>query len=524
MNKNIFLNIFLFLLFLLFFKVDYRVEEPNIYGTSDDSSYFFHAKTLADDFDLDYSNQVSQNNNLDLFYNIERKMFVPRHPFGTGLLSSPFLYFGTKIEKIFGINSFSYFLYSISSGFYFWLSFWFLSKVLYKSEDFKKKNLVLILFGSGILYYVTERFSMTHSYELFSISLILYLSFCLLKYYSVLNNRRKNTLLLITGFLAVFFLTIRWTNYFLLLVPLIYFEFMNKRKLFFNLFIKNKSYLLGIFLGIITFLIHTKIIYGLYTLFPTSVYDSESTFYKIQQMFKGSSKVELINFLSINSTNFTKLLFTFEFGLFFVSPILFYLLLFPLKLLLHREWFKFTIISLTIFLPLANVLIWQTTASSFGFRYLFSLIPIGVFLFFQTNNSRIVKFIVTTMSIFSLVCLLFFETNNLTILTNQINTFGIYHEYSAPKFVIGVIISIFSLSSYLKIFFTSYLGVLFLKILYFINLDNLFFELVEKKGYFNVQVENLYIYSKNFNFLNYLIFFIIFYLIKKTYKDTDNSS
>ena len=61
-NKTIYF-LFLFLIFLLFIKIDYRISEPNSAGTDDDVSYYFHSKTIAQDFDLDYSNQIDQGIN-----------------------------------------------------------------------------------------------------------------------------------------------------------------------------------------------------------------------------------------------------------------------------------------------------------------------------------------------------------------------------------------------------------------------------------------------------------------------------
>ena len=94
----------------------------------------------------------------------------------------------------------------------------------------------------------------------------------------------------------------------------------------------------------------------------------------------------------------------------------------------------------------------------------------------------------------------------------------IFHKYSAPKFVLGVVVSIFSITSYLKIFFTSYLGVLFIKVLYLLNLENLFIDLVIDLGFWNNDVESLINYSINFYWLNFSLLVLIFYLFYKSIK------
>ena len=49
---------------LLLLKVDYRFEEIYSGGAQDDSSYYYHAQTIAIDKDLDYSNQFSPSRKL----------------------------------------------------------------------------------------------------------------------------------------------------------------------------------------------------------------------------------------------------------------------------------------------------------------------------------------------------------------------------------------------------------------------------------------------------------------------------
>ena len=102
----------------------------------------------------------------------------------------------------------------------------------------------------------------------------------------------------------------------------------------------------------------------------------------------------------------------------------------------------------------------------------------------------------------------------MTILQGQINSFGTFHEFSAPNYVIGVFYSIFSINSYLKIIFTSYLGVLFFKFLNLISIDSLFLERVEQLGYLNEDVMRVYNYSTDFYYANYLIFLLLLLIVQ----------
>ena len=142
-----------------------------------------------------------------------------------------------------------------------------------------------------------------------------------------------------------------------------------------------------------------------------------------------------------------------------------------------------------------------------------------MFVVYKTLNFTFVLNYLKVFGLFSLVSLLFFETNSMTILQGQINSFGTFHEFSAPNYVIGVFYSIFSINSYLKIIFTSYLGVLFFKFLNLISIDSLFLERVEQLGYLNEDVMRVYNYSTDFYYANYLIFLLLLLLItKKLYK------
>ena len=519
-NKKIYTGIFLFFLFLIFIKIDYRTAEPNSEGSADDSSYYFHSSTIAKDFDLDYSNQIDQNN-VEQFLNKRTNTYVPIHPFGTGLLSSPVHFLGILIEKLFNLKDLSYFIYSLSSLIYLAISFSLLAKILGENIKYSKVVFTVSFFGSGSLYYATERFSMTHTYEIFATTFLLYLSF---KAKNNLQNSRNFNLNLINfliGFLSFVFLSIRWSNYFIFLIPLFYFSLFDNLKSYSRKVLRNIYFYLGLAIGSLFFLGHTFLIYGFFTFNPTDIYSSSSSLERLDQMFVGNFSPDFINFIVINISNFIKILFSFEFGLFFISPVLFMLLIFPFYFIYKREFLNCLILLAVLILPIGTVLLWQSTASSFGYRYLFSLVPIALILIFREDFSKLRSRYLLFFGIFSIISTLFFETNQYTILSEQINTFGILHKYSAPKFVLGVIASIFTMSSYLKIFFTSYLGVFFIKLLLFFNLEDPFYNLVSRLGYWNEDVESLFSYTQDFNSFNYIFLYLIFYLFKKSF-DSQN--
>ena len=120
--------------------------------------------------------------------------------FGSGLLASPFLFIGNILDqikiKLFNNQSsllnYKVLLYSFSSIFYLLFTVKIIQKTLRALEIkiFSSNLLFVLLFGSGLGYFSFERFSMTHVYEAFTISLVIYLS---LLYY--LDEKKKNYLL-----------------------------------------------------------------------------------------------------------------------------------------------------------------------------------------------------------------------------------------------------------------------------------------------------------------------------------------
>jgi hypothetical protein len=99
--------------------------------------------------------------------------------------------------------------------------------------------------------------------------------------------------------------------------------------------------------------------------------------------------------------------------------------------------------------PVGVVLVWQSHASSFGFRYLFSLVPVGllgVALWAsrgvqggRARHVRVALLVITGLSMFSLVGQAFFGTSSALDVTEQLNSFGRVVPYSAARFGIELL-------------------------------------------------------------------------------------
>ncbi|GIR20677.1 hypothetical protein CM15mP35_09380 [bacterium] len=102
-----------------------------------------------------------------------------------------------------------------------------ISKVINNSPKFNKTtpiSIFYLLLGSGLAYYSFERFSMTHTYEVFSIAVLFYVAY-------KNPNGDKGKINVIIGFLPAVFLLIRWVNIFIFLIPFLYYFLIDQKNL-----------------------------------------------------------------------------------------------------------------------------------------------------------------------------------------------------------------------------------------------------------------------------------------------------
>ncbi len=493
---------------LLITRFDFRLDVPDTWNTGDDASYYFHSKTISADFDFDYDNQITSTKGNFLR---EDGRPVPYHPVGVGVLSSPIMLIGNFIESMSTVNNIypktHYFLYSLSAVFYFFLTLFILQKLLCKKEN-NPIFIYLLFFGSGATYYAFERYSMTVVYEVFSVALLIYIA-------SKIEDNKKSTLFF-SGFLPFIFLSIRWTNYYFVLIPIFYLFLLDKKDIVKKL-LTSTSFYIGNLLGLLSFLLHTKVVYGVYTLSPSQIYNQGNSnpydgqlfqiFNSPQEFFDTSILILKTLFLTMFSQEFGLLYFSFPVFIFLISPIIF---------LIKKEFNLFFTSALMISVNFLVIVLWQSTASSYGFRYLFSYIPLGILLIYKLFDEKIIKILSLSLGFFGFVGFLFFETNIATSLSEGLNVFGIEQNFTQPKYLSGFIGSIFQFSSYMVIFATSYLGIIIFKLLsaLFDNNDlitylEIFTTDTEKINYF-FQVSNEYSWQN-------LIILISFYLVISKY-------
>ncbi len=449
------------LVILSLIKIDYRFDEIPYGLEVDDAEYYYSAVTIGLDFDLDFSNQMNGIENR--YLNLETNKIVPFHPIGSGLLASPFVVIGNLISKLFrddGIVSIVYFAYSLAPIFYLFFSIKLIQKTL-ENLNIKYKNnlLIIMVFGTGISYYAFDRFSMSHIYEFFSVAFLTYLTS---KLQSTKNQNTENIHMFFIGMFIFVFLTIRWINYFLFLIPGLVYLLRSKpiRTIYTNLY-----FLLGSVIGAVLFLAQSKYLYGIYSFNQSKiVLLVENSFEENFQRFFDLSQIGDNLLFVIKSSNI--ILFSKEFGVFFFAPILFISLIIFFFLIYKQKFFESIFILSIYFFPLFSIIVVQNTAFSYGFRYLFVLIPVNLILYFKyLHQSTLIRWYLTIFSALGLVLYIFFETTQATSLSNDylLNSFGMNTRYSNPEYLTNLPMALLTLNSYIHVVFTSFLGVLIIK-------------------------------------------------------------
>lgn len=483
MKTKKFLYTLLLTLFILsLIKTDYRlISEINCCG--DDFEYFIHAQTIAVDKDFDYTNQILDRSKARFSYNDK---IAPAGFVGAGLMSSPFYFIGYNFDKFFAGNTtfnFVILFYSFSAIFYLFSALILTFKsieIIY--PNINHKYLTLIFFGTGISYYAFERYSMTHVYEVFASSLIIFLT---LKFSTLNSKNKRNLFAFLIPFSILIGILCRWTNYYLFLLPIIVNYIYMKKFSYKNKLLKNKFFYISLVTSILSFIQLSKLIYGVVTYNPQFIYSSNrlGEFLEIN-----------MDFVLNNIKNTILIFITNEFGILWTAPCIAISILICIVQLFKKKDILINFFSLLMFLQvLSVVLIWSTPASSYGYRYLYSLIPYSIFYIYYSieniQNSKVFKLLIG-LSMIGLISYVFFETTSFTQLNVDpiTNSFGKANvPYSQPFYLTGVLRSLIVFEAYLKIFANGFFAALGFKIfLLFFSFEELIYFL----EFFNLPTQN----------------------------------
>ena len=312
---------------------------------------------------------------------------------------------------------------------------------------------------------------MTHVYEVFASSFIIFLS-------SAFYSTNRNLFAFLIPFSIFIGFEIKWIHYYFLLLPLLI-KHLKKSEI--KLY-KNLYFVFSSLLFLITHFISTKLIYGVYTVNWSYVYNNKEENEFVADVL--SNGLTSVAFYITNIKNVFIHFYTQEFGLIYFQPITFVVIFGSLVYLIYTILKKENVLLALLFFlfswqEFAIALIWTSPASAYGFRYLMNLAPLGlVFSCYILKNYKLkyIDYYLLILSCFSILSVLFYETTEFTQLSLDatLNSFGDYSKYTQRYYLTGLFKSFVVLDSYLKIFTTSFLGMFIFKILvYFLTPEGL---------------------------------------------------
>jgi hypothetical protein len=448
-------------------------QQDHFYGTSkfDAASYVSHAFTIGLDGDLDYRNELAFSYRTSL----NPAETAPRHPMGMGILAAPFVAAFSLIDRANDhpvladrtayIGSWSYFGIQFATAFYFLAGI-----ALYQLALGRWVNSFIVaaaVISAGLLYYVTGQFAFVHAYEFFTLAALT--AACV-----ELCRARKGwqTGALVSAIGAATFLAfmVRWADYGTLAVPLlaIVTHYLIERDGRYRRAIAL-SYA-GVLGGLAAVSLFHLWAFGI--IWPTPEY-----FYGTADIARLSANGGLMARFLRNLPNLPLLLFSSEFGLLWTFP------LFPIACAaglfatwrwLREEPLPWALWALAIgwcvAVPLAIVLLWETTASGYGYRYLLPSMPalmliMAVFLRSEAVDrhyghngewaSMVVGVVLVPAAFLGLVSFLaqvgFLKLPGFTA-RPQLNVFGVEHHASARGYMDAVFGAIARPSQWLEIY------------------------------------------------------------------------
>lgn len=415
-------------------------------ASGDDTSYISHAFTIGLDLDLDYRNEP-------IFLPGDHQMtpsgLAPAHPVGSGLMAAPFVAFFSLFDRAAGnpiitdhknyAESWSLFGFFIAAASWFLFGLWLYLDVFEAIGAKTNKWMILLLTsGIGLSYYVLVRPTMGHAFEFSAVAMVFWGAVRLLTPGKL--NRAIPEIVMVAGMLLT--MLVRMADVNIILLPLIVWGLLllSNRGKWPTLKLRSDGSVL-VATGIVSLLIligFNLALYGVAFAGIGSTY-GYTPFFSIPEGGPWAVAQEAVHNLPL----LWPLLVTSEYGLIYSAPIL------PAGCLafvwlLVRDWSgnkwlaAVTLVACMLYaaVPLSTVLILRTTSESFGFRYLYDLLPpalLSLALFLDQGPRRLVRFAqfgLTVLSLWALLGVAFTDTSPELASRKDINSFGRYTPFS----------------------------------------------------------------------------------------------
>ena len=414
----------------------------DVVSSGDDTSYISHAFTIALDFDLRYQNEPVFRP--DAGHYLAPNGLVPAHPIGPGLMAAPFVAFFSIFDHIADNpiirdhanypGSWSLFGFFIAAASWFLFGAWLYMDAL-EAIGAKTSRWTILLFASGIglPYYILVRPTMGHAFEFASVALVFWGAIRVMVPGKL--NRAIPEICIAIGMLLT--MLVRMADANILLLPIIVWGLLLlcRRADWPGLTFRYDGLVSLIAAAVaLSILISFSIaLYGVPIPGIGATYGYVSFFTIPSGGPLGIAWEGLCNLPLL-----WPLLTTSQFGLIYSAPILpAGALAIGLILANHRTQRKlmaavtFVACAIYVAIPLSTVLILKTTGTSYGYRYLFDLLPIcllGTVLFLNDpahgRTAKVARPVLVLLSLWSLIAMMFIDTNSELTSRRSANAFG----------------------------------------------------------------------------------------------------
>lgn len=431
----------------------------------DDLSYLSHAFTIALDFDLEYANEPATRRS--------GNGMVASHPMGPGVMAAPFVAAFSVIDRLTAnpvignhalySGSWSYFGFLAASVFYYLSGIYLYYRSMLRVRDIGRTTAFLLLASSGAAYFAMNRFTLGHSFEFFLLAVVFWGTVLIWELGTGNDGGDLSRELLLPSITVaaaiIFTLFVRPANVNVLLLPALLLavlmaagEGVDWRIFRHSLW---RIYFWTLLLAL-PFAVFNHAVYGV--LYPTmsALYKKSAALsrYGIDPDHSGRTAAALTTQVLASIRYLPNLLFGSEHGVLYSNP----LSLIGIVMLLSglakssalRLWPRVALLLLVLgycALPVSVVLLWKTTAGSYGYRYLFSIFPVAVigYLFWLKTrpvldrNSLCLHRALIALCLFSVLSSTFFGMTQRLEVREGINAFGVNYKASANGYDLTLI-------------------------------------------------------------------------------------
>ncbi|MET0742679.1 MAG: hypothetical protein ABWY78_04850 [Microvirga sp.] len=455
-----------------------------MYDNWDATSYLSHAFSLGLDFDLDYTNEPT----VLLKGCINPAKTSPCHPVGTGMLAAPFVALFSLIDRVQGhailadhasyLGSWSYFGVEFASAFYFLAGIALYQHAL--RPWVRPVVTAAICLSTGILPYAVSKFAFGHSFEFFSLALVFY---GLVRLHDARMPGAIIGYCLLVALGSASTLFVRWVDVGYLSLPIILALTLpwlagERGRLLDR---RTMRYLLLSYAAVLCSLVIVSLFYTV----SLGIHWPRADYFYAQSRYTHRGRLDLIIQAVSSLKTIPSLLLSSEYGMVYTFPVFPAAAVASVYLWLRNvrgEPVAWTIwflgVAFGIGVPLFLVLIWQTTASAYGYRYLLPALPtlmVPFALFLQAGTlerlyrrssdwvpgaTTVVLAMGAVLTCISLVAQFGFLKLPGFSISPQVNVFGVMHRFSAKGYMDAVFASVLNVEVWRDLYRASLLQAL----------------------------------------------------------------